>query len=182
MREFGKRVALLGDALEPRRPLVPLDVGLAGLQQMGRHRNRLVAHALRRHQSRRARHHRVAAGISADAEGDARGVREGHGDLLQRHLKLVRHHLGQCGSRALALRCCAAHHRHLAAAVDAHLGALVRPDGRHLGVDADAEPAQLALLAVARLRGPEPGVIEGIERPLQPRGEVAGIEHHGRFH
>ena len=75
-----------------------------------------------------------------------------------------------------------AHHRHLAAAVDAHLGALVGPDGAHLGVDADSEPTQLALVAVARLLGPECGVVDRIERPLQPRREVAGIEHHCRFH
>ena len=71
----------------------------------------------------------------------------------------------------------AAHHR---APVDAHLEAGVLAAGDAVGdldVDgeADAELARAASLAPPRLLGAQPGIVRGLEQPLERPGVVAGV-------
>src|SRR5580658_850931 len=102
--------------------------------------DRLFANSLRRAECSRAGHDCIAAGISADPEGNACSIAETDTYAFQRHLKLIGNYLSKDSAGSLSLGRSAAYDADVAVIIDANLGAFERAYGRLLHIHANAHP------------------------------------------
>src|SRR5690242_8533989 len=175
-----------GDAFDLELVVSPLDVVLAGLQEVRGELLRLVADLAGGDSGGGAGGGRAAAGVGAEAVGGGVGVAVLDGDVLDGQAQLFGDDLGEGGLVALALGLHADAHDGRAGGVDADLSAVEHLDAQDvegirgagaddLGEGGDADAHQLAAGALLGLLAAQRGVADLVERFLERGGVVAGV-------
>ena len=181
-RDLGDGLAAVGRALHEEAAVLPLQVVLAGLQEVRRDLLRLVPDLAGGHGRRCPGHRRGAAGVGAQAVGRRVGVAFLDGDVGDRDAQLLGDDLGEGGHVALALGLDAQAGDDRARGMDPDLTTVEHLDAQDvegvggastddLGEGADADAHELAPGALLGLLLAQAVVVDHLHRPPQ-RGRV----------
>ena len=181
--DLAERLGAVG-AGDRELAVLELDVGLGGLEQMGRDLPALVDHLVERLDQRRAADRQRARAVGSHAERNARGVAMHDVDILDRHAEPLGHKLREGGLVTLAVAVGAGENGDAAGRIDPHRRYFIEPGPRaeraghrrrrhaaRLDIARHAEAAQLALTARCGAALLEAGIVGVFERHIE-RGEI----------